>query len=417
MLAKTLVVDLLKLDNPRAVGAGGGWGTGDPFSFGFQSVETLVPLPDGRLMIANDNNYPGNAARRPGTPDDTEMIVVDPDATIPAAESEHTVIAHRGASGYRPEHTLAAYELAIRQCADVIEPDVVIDQGRRAGRPARERDRRDHRRRQPRRVRRSQAPPRPSTAPPSPAGSPRTSPSPSSAPCGPRNGCPRFGPPTQRSTASTSIPTLAEVLDLARHSRTCSGQPVGVAPETKHPSYFSSIGHPIEGPLVRALTAANLNRRNAPVIIQSFETTNLQRLNRRTKVQLAQLIDCSGAPYDLRSTGDSRTYADLAAAPGLRKISRYADIVGLCKDVMIPRDTTGHLKAPTAVIGDAHSAGLTVVGWTFRRENAFLPVDFRSGPDPTAAGDLAGEIRTFLGAGMDGFFTDNPDIGSSLDIT
>ena len=77
-------------------------------------------------MIANDNNYPGNAARRPGTPDDTEMIIIDPNATIPAAESEHTVIAHRGASGYRPEHTLASYALAIRQCADVIEPDVVL---------------------------------------------------------------------------------------------------------------------------------------------------------------------------------------------------------------------------------------------------------------------------------------------------
>ena len=106
-----------------------------------------MPLDDGRLLIANDNNYPGNAARRPGTPDDTEMIIIDPDATIPATESEHTVIAHRGASGYRPEHTLASYELAIRQCADVIEPDVVLDQGRHPRGPARERDRRHHRRR------------------------------------------------------------------------------------------------------------------------------------------------------------------------------------------------------------------------------------------------------------------------------
>ena len=86
----------------------------------------MVPLDDGRLMIANDNNCPGNAARRPGAPDDTEMIIIDPDVTIPAAESEHTVIAHRGASGYRPEQALASYALAIRQCADVIEPDVVM---------------------------------------------------------------------------------------------------------------------------------------------------------------------------------------------------------------------------------------------------------------------------------------------------
>ncbi len=416
MLAKTLVVDLLKLDNPRAVGAGGGWGTGDPFSFGFQSVETLVPLPDGRLMIANDNNYPGNAARRPGTPDDTEMILVDPDATIPAAESEHTVIAHRGASGYRPEHTLAAYALAIRQCADVIEPDVVMTKddvpvARHENEIGGTTDVANHAEFADRRTTKTID----GTAITGWFTEDFTLAELSTLRAKER--LPQVRPANSAFDGKYVIPTLAEVLDLARHSRTCSGQPVGVAPETKHPSYFSSIGHPIEGPLLRALTAANLNRRNAPVIIQSFETTNLQRLNRRTKVQLAQLIDCSGAPYDLRSTGDSRTYADLATAPGLRKISRYADIVGLCKDVMIPRDTTGHLKAPTAVIGDAHSAGLTVVGWTFRRENAFLPVDFRSGPDPTAAGDLAGEIRTFLGAGMDGFFTDNPDIGSSLDIT
>ncbi len=213
------------------------------------------------------------------------------------------------------------------------------------------------------------------------------------------------------------VPTLAEVLDLARHSRTCSGQPVGVAPETKHPSYFTAIGHPVEGPLLRALTAADLNRRRAPVVIQSFETGNLQRLNRQTPVSLVQLIDCSGAPYDLRAAGDPRRYADLVTPSGLQTIARYADAVGLCKDVMIPRDRAGHLSAPTPVIADAHTAGLTVIGWTFRRENAYLPAEFRSGPDPTAPGDLAGEIRVFLTAGMDGFFTDNPDIGSSLDIT
>ena len=76
-LAKALVVDLLKISDPRAISAGGGWGTGEQFAFGFQSVETLVPLSRGRLLIANDNNYPGNAARMPGSPDDTEMIIVD----------------------------------------------------------------------------------------------------------------------------------------------------------------------------------------------------------------------------------------------------------------------------------------------------------------------------------------------------
>ena len=86
-------------------------------------------------------------------------------------------------------------------------------------------------------------------------------------------------------------------------------------------------------------------------------------------------------------------------------IAAYADVVGMCKDVMNPRDAAGRLTSPTPVIGTAHAAGLT------------LPTEFRSGPDPPAPGDLAGEILTFLGAGMNGYFTDNPDVGSSLDIT
>ena len=243
MLAKTLVVDLLKLDNPRGIGADGGWGTGDPFSFGFQSVETLVPLDDGRLMIANDNNYPGNAARRPGTPDDTEMIIVDPNATIPATESEHTVIAHRGASGYRPEHTLASYALAIRQCADVIEPDVVMTKddipvARHENEIGGTTDVATHPEFADRRTSKTID------------GIPVTGwftedfTLASSAPSAPRSGCRRFAQPTPPSTASTSSRPSREVLDLARHSRTCSGHPVGVAPETKHPSYFASIKPP-----------------------------------------------------------------------------------------------------------------------------------------------------------------------------
>jgi glycerophosphoryl diester phosphodiesterase len=420
-LAKALQVDLLKLDNPGKVGEGGGWGTGDPFSFGLRSVETLVPLPDGRIVIANDNNYPGDAARQPGTPDDTEMILLDPDATISVTESEHTVIAHRGASGYRPEHTLAAYALAIRQCADVIEPDIVMTKddipvARHENdisdtTDVADRDEFDDRE--------------------------TTKIIDGSSVTGwftedftlaeLRTLRAKERLPTQR-PANTAydgrypIPTLAEVLDLARHSKTCSGQPVGVTPETKHPTYFTSIGHPFDGPLLDALSAADLNSSDAPVMIQSFETTNLQQLNQRTEVSLSQLINCSGRPYDLRVAGDRRTYADLAKPAGLRTIAGYADAVGLCKDVMIPRYPAGHpeenhLMGPTPVIADAHAAGLTVIGWTFRRENRYLPAEFRSGPDLNAPGNLAGEIQVFLGAGMDGYFTDNPDVGSSLDIT
>ena len=422
-LAKALQVDLLKLDNPGKVGEGDGWGTGDPFSFGLRSVETLVPLPDGRIVIANDNNYPGDAARQPGTPDDTEMILLDPDATISVTESEHTVIAHRGASGYRPEHTLAAYALAIRQCADVIEPDIVmtkdnipvarhendISDTTDVAKHFKDRETtkiidgtsitgwftEDFTLAELRTLRAKER-------------------------------LPTQRPANKAYDGMYPIPTLAEVLDLARHSRTCSGQPVGVTPETKHPTYFASIGQPFDGPLLDALSAADLNHRDAPVMIQSFETTNLQQLNQRTEVSLSQLINCSGRPYDLRVAGDQRTYADLAKPAGLATIAGYADAVGICKDVMIPRypvmiprhPEENRLMAPTPVIADAHAAGLTVIGWTFRRENRYLPNEFRSGPEfSNAPGNLAGEIQVFLDAGMDGYFTDNPDIGSSLDIT
>jgi glycerophosphoryl diester phosphodiesterase len=324
-----------------------------------------------------------------------------------------TVIAHRGASGYRPEHTLAAYSLAIRQCADMIEPDVVSTKdGVLVARHENEisgttdvaskpefADRRttkvidgvsttgwfteDFTLAELRTLRAKER-------------------------------LPQIRPQNTAYDGLYQIPTLAEVLDLARHSRTCSGKPVGVAPETKRPSYFAELGLAMEEPLVAELEAAGLNRPLDQVVIQSFEVDNLRRLEQLTDVRLVQLINCSGAPWDFIAAGDPRTYADLVTPEGLRGIARYADEAGICKDVMIPRDAAGFLQEPTCVIGDAHDAGLKVVGWTFRRENSFLPADFRSSGDPAGIGDLAGEINTFLDAGVDSFFTDNPDIGDQV---
>ncbi len=125
-----------------------------------------------------------------------------------------------------------------------------------------------------------------------------------------------------------------------------------------------------------------------------------------------QLTGCSGAPYDLVVAGDKRTYADLVKRKGLRGISRYADGVGPCKDQVIPRDDRDRLLRPTKLVRNAHRYGLVVHPYTFRRENQFLPREFRSNQDPNAPGDLVGEIRVFLAAGIDGFFTDNPVIGA-----
>jgi glycerophosphoryl diester phosphodiesterase len=201
------------------------------------------------------------------------------------------------------------------------------------------------------------------------------------------------------------------VLDLARNSRTCDGAPVGVYPETKHPTYFDSIGLSLEEPLVRELGRNGFDRADAPVIVQSFEVGNLRDLDEMTDVRLGQLISNSGAPYDFVADGDPRTYADMVTRSGLREIASYADGIGAEKNVLIPREADGTLGAPSAVIRDAHRVGLEVHTWTFRRENQFMSAEFRSSTDPNGIGDLVAEIRVFMKAGLDGFFTDNPDLG------
>jgi glycerophosphoryl diester phosphodiesterase len=186
---------------------------------------------------------------------------------------------------------------------------------------------------------------------------------------------------------------------------------VGVYPETKHPGYFDGIGLPMEAPLIEALRQAALSEDTGRVCIQSFEVCILKRLRTMTSLPLVQLLNDGGTPYDFVAVGDSRTYADLARPAGLAEIAGYADGIGVHKDLIIPRNADQRLGVPSSLIADAHAAGLVVHGWTFRAESAFLPVDFRSTADPAVPGDLEGEIAAFLDVGMDGFFTDQPDIG------
>ena len=150
------------------------------------------------------------------------------------------------------------------------------------------------------------------------------------------------------------------------------------------------------------------------MFVQSFETGNLKKLHARTRLPLVQLIDEVGAPFDLVVAGDPRTYADLVTPEGLAEIAAYADGIGPSKNLIVPRDAAGNLLDPTSLVRDAHRAGLVVHPWTFRRENSFLPLDFRQG-DPAspeflgAPGDLPAELRLFLRLGVDGVFSDNPD--------
>jgi glycerophosphoryl diester phosphodiesterase len=322
------------------------------------------------------------------------------------------VIAHRGASGERPEHTLASYALAIEQGADFVEPDLVSTRdgvlvARHENEISGTTDVAAH---------------------PEFAARRGTRTIDGVAVTGwftedftlaelktlrARERLPRLR--GTRFDGQLEVPTFDEVLDLvaaANARRGLSGaRRIGVYPETKHPSYFASIGLALEKPLLAALRRHGLDSADAPVFIQSFETANLEALARETRVPLVQLVDAAGRPYDLAARGDPRTYADLATPGGLAAIARYARAIGVAKGLVLPRDAANRLLAPTSLVEDAHRVGLLVHVWTLRRENEFLPADHRRGEDPAAAGDLAGEVALFLAAGVDGFFTDNPSEG------
>ena len=183
---------------------------------------------------------------------------------------------------------------------------------------------------------------------------------------------------------------------------------IGVYPETKHPTYFRSLGLPLEEPLVADLRRHGLDRADAAVFVQSFEAANLRDLRRRygLRAPAVLLTSASGAPFD-----DPTPYAEYLTPAGLRQVSRFADGIGPDKNQVIARRADGSLGSPTGLAADAHAAGLLVHPYTFRAENQFLPADLRTGADPAAYGRAIDEQRAFLAAGADGVFTDQPDIG------
>jgi glycerophosphoryl diester phosphodiesterase len=205
------------------------------------------------------------------------------------------------------------------------------------------------------------------------------------------------------------IPTFGEIIELRKRLSRQLNREIGVYPETKHPSYFRSIGLALEPKVVDALERAGLNRREAPVFVQSFEVGNLQWLRRELRVPLIQLIDSTSAPADSATAGDLRSYDDLVTPAGLREVAGYADGIGPAKDRIVPRDATGSSAQPTSLVHDAHVAGLVVHPFSFRNENQFLPAELLSSADPTAYGDAFAEYQHFYGLDVDGVFSDMPD--------
>jgi glycerophosphoryl diester phosphodiesterase len=296
------------------------------------------------------------------------------------------VIAHRGASGYRPEHTLSAYELAIEMGADYIEPDLVITRdGVLVARHENDItgttdviDRPELRSRR------------------------RTKWIDGRQVTGwfaedftldeikSLRARERLEFRDRSFNGMFEIPTFEEILDLAKR------RGVGVYPETKFPSYFRSLGLPLEEPMVEALQASGLR----DVFLQSFETGNLKLLKTMTDLPRIQLLDAAGKPWDL-----DRTYQEMSTPEGLAEIATYADGIGPNKRLIVPAGPDGRLRPPTSLVEDAHRAGLQVHPWTFRSDAVFLAPDYE--------GDPVREIEQFLSLGVDGLFTDFPDLAAA----
>ncbi len=321
------------------------------------------------------------------------------------------VIGHRGASGYRPEHTLASYELAARMGADFIEPDLVATKdGVLVARHENEISTT------------TDVAERPEFA--------------DRLATKTVDGVELTGFFTEDFTLEElktlraverlpevreentlydglyEVPTFTEVLALRERLSDELGREVGVYPETKHPTYFDGLDLSLEEPLVEALEDAGLDDADDPVFVQSFETTNLRELREDgVEVRLVQLLSASGAPADLVAAGDVNTYATLSTAQGLARIAEYADGVGPEKAQLVPREEDDSLGEPTTFVDDAHDAGLLVHPYTYRNENSFLPAELREGTAEDDYGRALDEQLLFWQLGVDGIFTDNPDTG------
>ncbi len=316
------------------------------------------------------------------------------------------LIAHRGASGYLPEHTLPAYALAILQGADYIEPDLVATRdgvlvARHeneiggttdvAGHPEFAERRRvqnidgvdidgwfteDFTLAELKTLRA-------------------------------RERIPLLRPGNVQYDGRFEVPAFDEILAYLAEVNVVRSQgglaPVGVYPETKHPTHFAAIGLPLEALLLAAL---GKGLGNAPVFIQSFETGNLQQLRRQYSYPLVQLMSVEGGPWDQRTAGKSSEYSVMIERAGLAQIAGYASAIGVQKE-MVMRHAKGGMVA-TPLIDAAHAAGLAVHAWTFRAENQFLPVALRHGDDASSHGDMLAEIRAYAAAGVDGVFCDHP---------
>ncbi len=372
------------------------------------------------------------------------ILAVGPDPVHADSRREHDraplIIGHRGASGYLPEHTLAAYQLAIELGADYIEPDLVMT-----------RDGHLIARHEPNLIATTDVKNRPEFA-----SRKRTAKVDgfeeegwfasdfTLAEIKTLRAVQAFAERPQQFNGVFRIPTLEEIIALAKRASKDKGRAIGIYPETKHPTYHRSIGLPLERKLVEVLRRADLDRRDSPVFIQSFEQSNLKELRRLTKVRLIQLVDANDVnpdgtldytapfdrPYDWTVSGDpalqARTFAFFATDEGLKEVRTYADGIGPWKRYIVStvaKDLNGDgiigdengdglideadraLLPATDLVTRAHKVGLLVHTWTFRNEGRRLAADYTGNP--------VKEYLQFYALGIDGVFADFPDTAAA----
>ncbi|MFF5957384.1 glycerophosphodiester phosphodiesterase family protein [Streptomyces luteogriseus] len=308
------------------------------------------------------------------------------------------VIGHRGAAGWRPEHTAPSYTYAVQTGADWIEPDLVptkdhvlvvrheneISQTTDVARHPEFADRRTTKTVDGRAV------------------TGWFTEDFTLAELKTLRAVERLPAVRNRNTVfdgRAEVMTFQEVVDLARRLSREHGRTIAVFPETKHPTYFRSIGLPLEPKLTAVIRRNRLGRREC--VVQSFEPTSLKRIAaERLGVPLWQALGTTGGPYDLVAAGDPTTYKDMMSPAGLARIAAYADWIGPDKVSLVG----------TSLVADAHAAGLRIGPYTFRAENQFLPERFRRGSGANDFGDAFAEYALYYRMGVDAVVTDFPDL-------
>lgn len=322
------------------------------------------------------------------------------------------MIGHRGAPGYRPEHSRSSYDLALEFGVDAVEPDIVVSSDgvlvvRHENEISGTTDVADRIEFTSRRTNKTVD------------GAELTGwftedftwDELSTLRC--RERLPKLRATSASFDDQQPVLRLRDVLDLVRRAALDQGREIGVVLEIKHATYFASVGWDIAELIEAELREAGWADGQLPLTIEAFESTVLFRLQERgIRASYIYLLEAAGRPFDLLSVHGKAalTYKQTAAPAGLDGLAGRVDGISVDKRMILAPDKLGR-RGSSSVVADAHERGLRVFTWTCRPENSFLIGQFRGRGGPAAFGDWQGEWAAIRDAGVDGVFVDHPDLG------